>query len=69
VGANRLLRQRLDAAAVRRGWQVHYPPVALCTDNGAMIALAAAMRLQAGLAHMQRSGAFDVRPRWPLDSL
>ena len=69
VGANRRLRQRLDAAAARRGWQVHYPPVALCTDNGAMIALAAAMRLQAGLARTQRSGAFDVRPRWPLDQL
>jgi N6-L-threonylcarbamoyladenine synthase len=38
----------------------------LCTDNGAMIALAAAMRLQAGVSHASKDYAFDVRPRWPL---
>jgi N6-L-threonylcarbamoyladenine synthase len=69
VGANRRLRSRLDAAAARGGWRVHYPPLALCTDNGAMIALAGAMRAQRGLAQGQRDGAFDVRPRWPLDAL
>ncbi|MFN5157442.1 MAG: tRNA (adenosine(37)-N6)-threonylcarbamoyltransferase complex transferase subunit TsaD [Betaproteobacteria bacterium] len=69
VGANRRLRQRLDAAAARRGAVVHYPPLALCTDNGAMIALAAALRLQHGLAVPQTDGAFDVRPRWPLAEL
>ena len=67
VGANRRLRQQLDAAAQRRGFAVHYPPLDLCTDNGAMIAMAAAMRVQAGLAQPQRSGSFEVRPRWPLD--
>jgi tRNA A37 threonylcarbamoyltransferase TsaD len=46
--------------------QVHYPPLALCTDNGAMIALAAALRWQHGLAVPERGGAFDVKPRWPL---
>jgi len=66
VGANRRLRLRLDAAAAARRAQVHYPPLALCTDNGAMIALAAALRLQHGLAEPQTDGAFDVRPRWPL---
>jgi N6-L-threonylcarbamoyladenine synthase len=45
---------------------VHYPEPALCTDNGAMIALAAAMRRQAGLSAESRAGAFDVRPRWDL---
>ena len=45
---------------------MHYPEPALCTDNGAMIALAAAMRWQAGLAATQAAGAFDVRPRWDL---
>ena len=45
---------------------MHYPELALCTDNGAMIALAAAMRLQAGLDEATRDYAFDVRPRWPL---
>jgi N6-L-threonylcarbamoyladenine synthase len=72
VGANRRLRARLDAAAARRGLQVHYPPLALCTDNGAMIALAGAMRAQRGLAELRqggRAGAFDVRPRWPLDQI
>ena len=37
------------------GVRVHYPELALCTDNGAMIALAAAMRLQRGLARPQRA--------------
>ncbi len=48
VGANRLLRAQLDAACARMGVRVHYPELHLCTDNGAMIAMAAAMRLQAG---------------------
>jgi N6-L-threonylcarbamoyladenine synthase len=66
VGANRRLRHQLDAACARIGARVHYPEPALCTDNGAMIALAAAMRLQRGLVSDKRDGAFDVRPRWPL---
>ena len=69
VGANRRLRAHLDAAAARRGLRVHYPPLALCTDNGAMIALAAAMRLQRGLGSGNTDGAFDVKPRWPLDRI
>ena len=69
VGANLRLREQLDAEAARLGARVHYPPLALCTDNGAMIALAAALRLQHGLADLRRDGAFDVRPRWPLDEL
>ena len=69
VGANLLLRERLDAGAARLGAVVHYPPLALCTDNGAMIALAAALRWQCGLANLRRDGGFDVRPRWPLDEL
>jgi N6-L-threonylcarbamoyladenine synthase len=41
----------------------------LCTDNGAMIALAAGMRLQAGLQDLQTAYTFDVKPRWPLDDI
>ena len=66
VGANASLRARLDAETRRIGARVHYPEPALCTDNGAMIALAAAMRWQSGLADPQAAGAFDVRPRWDL---
>ncbi len=66
VGANLQLRQALTAGAARLGARVHYPPLHLCTDNGAMIALAAALRLQRGLASLRSDGAFDVRPRWPL---
>ena len=66
VGANRFLREQLDGACARRGVRVHYPELALCTDNGAMIALAAAMRLQAGLETGHRGHQFDVQPRWPL---
>jgi N6-L-threonylcarbamoyladenine synthase len=66
VGANTCLRSELNAAAGRRGWRVHYPELQLCTDNGAMIAMAAAMRLRAGLAQADVSYSFDIRPRWDL---
>ncbi len=69
VGANLRLRAALDAGAARLGAKVHYPPLHLCTDNGAMIALAAALRLQHGLADLRQDGAFDVRPRWPLTEI
>jgi len=69
VGANRRLREQLDAACARRGVRVHYPELPLCTDNGAMIAMAAAMRLEAGIEAASTRYAFDVRPRWPLDML
>ena len=69
VGANRELRRQLDAACATRGVRVHYPELHLCTDNGAMIAMAAAMRLQAGVQQPTRAYAFDVKPRWPLDAL
>ncbi|MFN6961682.1 MAG: tRNA (adenosine(37)-N6)-threonylcarbamoyltransferase complex transferase subunit TsaD, partial [Rhodocyclaceae bacterium] len=70
VGANRRLRERLDAEAGKQGVRVCYPEVALCTDNGAMIAFAGALRLSAGLADSRvRDGAFVVRPRWPLTTV
>ncbi|MFY9514276.1 MAG: tRNA (adenosine(37)-N6)-threonylcarbamoyltransferase complex transferase subunit TsaD [Rubrivivax sp.] len=69
VGANLKLREALDAGAAKLGAQVLYPPLSLCTDNGAMIALAAALRLERGLAAATHDGAFDVRPRWPLTEL
>ncbi len=69
VGANRALREQLNAACARRGVRVHYPELHLCTDNGAMIAMAAAMRLQSGVEAANVDYAFDVKPRWPLDSL
>lgn len=69
VGANSMLRSQLQTACQARGVRVHYPELALCTDNGAMIALAAAMRLQAGQALLRNDYAFDVKPRWPLDAI
>jgi N6-L-threonylcarbamoyladenine synthase len=73
VGANRRLRERLDAAAAAEGFEVFYPELELCTDNGAMIALAGALRLQSSAARGQppeRGGyAFTVRPRWDLAAL
>ena len=66
VGANRALRAQLDAAGAQRNVRVHYPQLQLCTDNGAMIAMAAAMRLQAGVQTATKVYAFDVNPRWPL---
>ena len=69
VGANRSLRAQLNAECAKRGVRVHYPELHLCTDNGAMIAMAAAMRLQSGQQAASEVYAFDVRPRWPLADL
>ena len=66
VGANARLREQLDLECSKRQARLHYPELALCTDNGAMIALAAAMRLQRGNADLQPDYGFSVRPRWPL---
>ena len=64
VGANTQLRAALDAEAKRRGFDVFYPEPELCTDNGAMIAFAAALRLEERAA--SQSG-FSVKPRWDLE--
>ncbi|BEI32996.1 tRNA (adenosine(37)-N6)-threonylcarbamoyltransferase complex transferase subunit TsaD [Polynucleobacter sp. HIN5] len=67
VGANTQLRKKLTTMATARGYQVHYPPIELCTDNGVMIAFAGALRLlQSGST---THGAFDIKPRWDLSSL
>ena len=66
VSANRRLREKLDADMKKRGVRVYYPGLQYCTDNGAMIAYAGALRLQAG----EHSGLpISVRPRWPLVEL
>lgn len=69
VGANGQLRQQLNSECAKRRFRVHYPELHLCTDNGAMIAMAAAMRLQSGQQAASAVYAFDVKPRWPLDLL
>jgi N6-L-threonylcarbamoyladenine synthase len=66
VGANEELRARLQRECRERGAGLHFPELAFCTDNGAMIALAAAMRLERGIAVATANHAFDVLPRWPL---
>ena len=64
VAANRTVRRVLEDAAARHGFTFMAPPLAYCTDNAAMIALAGAERLEKGL-----TSDIDVaaRPRWPLD--
>jgi N6-L-threonylcarbamoyladenine synthase len=69
VGANRCLREQLNQECARRAVRVHYPELHLCTDNGAMIAMAATMRLQSGQQTASEVYAFDVKPRWPLDAI
>ncbi|MCP9757970.1 tRNA (adenosine(37)-N6)-threonylcarbamoyltransferase complex transferase subunit TsaD [Aquitalea sp. S1-19] len=65
VGANKQLRAGLNAAAAKYRFAVFYPPMALCTDNGAMIAFAGAMRLK----YAHAAGGFSVKPRWDLATL
>jgi N6-L-threonylcarbamoyladenine synthase len=67
VGANRQLRLQLNAACAKQGVRVHYPELEFCSDNGAMIAMAAAMRLQSGIQSANTTYAFDVKPRWGLN--
>lgn len=69
VGANRQLRESLNAAAAKKHFKVFYPELEFCTDNGAMIAFAGAMRLQINPAAAEKDYAFNVKPRWPLDSI
>jgi N6-L-threonylcarbamoyladenine synthase len=68
VGANARLRSLLDTTAARGRFRVFYPKVEFCTDNGAMIALAGCLRLEAaaGAIADRRSPGFTVRPRWDL---
>lgn len=68
VGANLQLRAALNASAAKNRFEVHYPPVNLCTDNGVMIAFAGALRMLAENNGSTTSGAFDVKPRWDLAS-
>jgi N6-L-threonylcarbamoyladenine synthase len=66
VGANAMLRERLEREATARGCEVHFPPPRLCTDNGAMIPFAAALKHGEGKHSLEESGEFEVRPRWEL---
>jgi N6-L-threonylcarbamoyladenine synthase len=65
VGANRSLRSRLHDAMSARGARVYFPEPRFCTDNGAMIAMAAALRL----ADARADYRFSVQPRWELRSV
>ena len=69
VGANSQLRQALNAAAAKKRFEVFYPDLALCTDNGAMIALAGALRIARYPQAARFDYSFNVKPRWPLDAI
>jgi N6-L-threonylcarbamoyladenine synthase len=66
VGANRRLREQLAQAGEADGFRVYFPRLAFCTDNGAMIALAGAIRLAAG---QHQDETIQVHPRWNLETL
>ncbi|NNE64277.1 MAG: tRNA (adenosine(37)-N6)-threonylcarbamoyltransferase complex transferase subunit TsaD, partial [Gammaproteobacteria bacterium] len=66
VGANRYLRQVLQKMVAEKNARVYFPAIEYCTDNGAMIAYAGALRLQAS---QRDEDVFDVLPRWSLESL
>ena len=69
VGANVQLRAGLLALGQETQTQVLYPPLDLCTDNGAMIAFAGALKLLKTPSLVEETLAFDVNPRWPLDQI
>jgi len=69
VGANSKLREKLNAATKRKLCKVSYPRLEFCTDNGAMIAFAGAMRLKAMQGNGNKNYSFSVRPRWDLAEL
>lgn len=69
VGANQRLRQHLLQETQRLKAEVYFPPVSLCTDNGAMIAFAAAQRVIHGIQAPNQSASFKVRPRWDLEDV
>jgi N6-L-threonylcarbamoyladenine synthase len=69
VGANAQLRAALNASASKKHFQVFYPELELCTDNGAMIAFAGALRLQRDPNAAIHDYGFTVKPRWPLHEL
>ncbi len=71
VGANSRLRERLNEAAKLKLCHVHYPRLEFCTDNGAMIAFAGALRLNSVRRHHAAQGdhGFTVKPRWDLAEL
>lgn len=68
VGANTRLRERLNAATKRKLCKVSYPRLEFCTDNGAMIAFAGAMRLKA-MQTQPQDYSFSIKPRWDLAEL
>jgi N6-L-threonylcarbamoyladenine synthase len=66
VGANRHLRSELQQHLQETGARLYFPALEYCTDNGAMIAFAGALRLLQGQAD---KGVSDVKARWSLESL
>ncbi|MDX1668443.1 MAG: tRNA (adenosine(37)-N6)-threonylcarbamoyltransferase complex transferase subunit TsaD [Limnobacter sp.] len=69
VGANKTLREQLHRAAERRKIKVYFPEFDLCTDNGAMIAYAAAMKISRDPSCLnQRNYSMSTHPRWALCS-
>jgi tRNA N6-adenosine threonylcarbamoyltransferase len=66
VGANLQLRARLLEEVARLGARVYFPPLDLCTDNGAMIAYAGARRMLHGVTG---AASFKVKPRWDLQEI
>ncbi len=69
VSANRRLRERLHALAQKERVEIFYPRAEFCTDNGAMIAFAGSLRLQAGNHDTHGDNGFNAYPRWPIDTL
>lgn len=68
VSANKQLREALRSACGKRGVKVYFPPAALCTDNGAMIAAAAAAHLkEISEGASEKEDGFSIKPRWSLE--
>jgi N6-L-threonylcarbamoyladenine synthase len=65
VGANTELRRKVNERAGKVGFEVYYPPLEFCTDNGAMVALVGGLKINEGTCGAE---PFDIKPRWPLST-
>ena len=64
VASNKSIRKKLIALSLKEGFDPIFPPIDLCSDNAAMIAMVGLEKYKLGLSN---NLDFAAKPRWPLD--